>query len=590
LRTLDTGLERETLRLLIDPDFSGDLPIYSHEVDWEYIEGVASFHRILNLIAYNILHSDKLKILPAKITHNFRDRLKKTTIRHLLVSREIAQISIAFNSMRIPYAILKGPVLADEVYPSISARSYGDLDIFVPREKHRDAYNILRELRYTQTKFNPKTGLFEAINEGDKDRYLRTQHSYPFRKILEDRMSLSIDLHWSFGGILDDFTLNEKILLEGSLPFKVMNVDSWRLSNENLLLHACLHHYWHFRNNMHIKLGRICDIAYILWRFRHELDEDLFYKYVEVHNIRSPISFSLYQVNRLYPGLIKQGFLQGIEDDKVLGDLQVGGFCKTPETCKATQLICSPIYESPKLRPEILNLVLEAPNSWWRIYGRLYITLLDEKNPPKAGSLLPEGARWLRDSNGSYILSSLNLSSRDVLNNGEYIASSGCSLEGSIIPSSDWVRFKIKVDNEEDEKTLKRVKFIFRVSYQDIWAKGKESLLVETEKGLESLPVKENFSFTVSKPKSTDLKDNERALKGNFIGAHNEESDFGLILINNHLTSVLRSYAAENFIQIVADLGEIPPRMTKETTVHLHIGFFNDLKAYISQENSEDKK
>ncbi len=587
MRTLDTGLERGLLRLLIDPEFDGNLPAYSNEVDWEYIEGVASFHRTLNLIAYNILHSDKPEILPAKINHNFRDRLKRTTIRHLLVSREIAQISTAFNGMGIPYAILKGPVLADGVYPSISARPYGDLDIFVPRERHGDAYNILQELGYSQTKFNPKTGLFEAINEGDKDRYLRTQHAYPFRKLLTDRMSLSIDLHWSFGGTLDDFTLNEKVLLEGSLPFKVMNVDSWRLSNENLLLHACLHHYWHFRNNMHIKVGRICDIAYILWGFRHELDQDLFYNYIETHNIGSPISFSLYQVNRIFPGLIQERFLQGIEDaltedDKVIGDLQVGSFCKTPEVRRASGLTCSPIYESPKLRPEILNLILEASNSWWRIYGRLYITLLDENNPSKAGSLLPEGVRWLRDSNGSYILSSLNLSSQDVLNNGEYVASSGCSLEGSIIPSFDSVRFKIKVGNKEDKKTLKRVRFIFRVSYQDIWAKGKESLLVETEKGLESFPVKENFTFNVSKPKGMDLKDNERALKGDFIGVHNEESDFGLILINNHLTSVRRSYAAENFIQIVADLGEIPPKMTKKTTVHLHMGF-NDFTKLITK-------
>lgn len=65
---------------------------------------------------------------------------------HLRALADLATIAPTFEAARIPWAVLKGPALAELVYPRPDLRSYGDLDLLVAPEAFGDALEALEAL------------------------------------------------------------------------------------------------------------------------------------------------------------------------------------------------------------------------------------------------------------------------------------------------------------------------------------------------------------------------------------------------------------------------------------------------------------
>lgn len=65
---------------------------------------------------------------------------------HLRALADLATIAKTFEAARIPWVVLKGPALAELVYPRPDLRSYGDLDLLVAPEAFGDALEVLEGL------------------------------------------------------------------------------------------------------------------------------------------------------------------------------------------------------------------------------------------------------------------------------------------------------------------------------------------------------------------------------------------------------------------------------------------------------------
>jgi hypothetical protein len=64
---------------------------------------------------------------------------------HMKVIGELTAMGAALDAADIPFLVVKGPVLAEVVYPRNDLRAYGDLDLVVPRRRFGDAVTVLVE-------------------------------------------------------------------------------------------------------------------------------------------------------------------------------------------------------------------------------------------------------------------------------------------------------------------------------------------------------------------------------------------------------------------------------------------------------------
>jgi Uncharacterised nucleotidyltransferase len=64
---------------------------------------------------------------------------------HMKVIGELTAMSSALDAAQIPFMVVKGPVLAEVVYPRNDLRAYGDLDLVIPRRSFGDAITTLLE-------------------------------------------------------------------------------------------------------------------------------------------------------------------------------------------------------------------------------------------------------------------------------------------------------------------------------------------------------------------------------------------------------------------------------------------------------------
>jgi hypothetical protein len=64
---------------------------------------------------------------------------------HMKVIGELTSLGAALDAAGVPFLVVKGPVLAEVVYPRNDLRAYGDLDLVIPRRRFGDAVTALIE-------------------------------------------------------------------------------------------------------------------------------------------------------------------------------------------------------------------------------------------------------------------------------------------------------------------------------------------------------------------------------------------------------------------------------------------------------------
>ncbi|HMP35782.1 MAG TPA: nucleotidyltransferase family protein [Kiritimatiellia bacterium] len=119
----------------------------AHHPTWPAIEYLAAFHRVVPLIAYHI-EEDAIPAPPPAIATAWADTLHRNRLRHLLALNDLADLETALSRAGIPCCPLKGPRLADTLYPSPGLRVSDDLDLLIAPAARDAAFAVLRERGY----------------------------------------------------------------------------------------------------------------------------------------------------------------------------------------------------------------------------------------------------------------------------------------------------------------------------------------------------------------------------------------------------------------------------------------------------------
>lgn len=152
------------------------------EIDWNYFIELARHHRIFPIVYLKLRRSHITWIPPHVVQTLYRD-YKVNTMLMLQLSAEMGLISKLFAESGIRTLVLKGPVLAEELYGDISLRTSGDLDILLPIQDLARAEELLERLGYV------KDDYIQTVLNDWKWRH----HHCTF---YHQQKNIKIELHW----------------------------------------------------------------------------------------------------------------------------------------------------------------------------------------------------------------------------------------------------------------------------------------------------------------------------------------------------------------------------------------------------------
>ena len=141
----------------------------------------------------------------------------------LAIDAVAAEVCTAFREGDVPVAVLKGPVLARELYDGDARRTYRDADLLVPRRRERAAYEILRRL-----------GFVPAPGIGTIDPGVADEHQWL-------RGDSIVEVHVSLIGIGLDPDHVWDVLESHMVPARVGGSEVITLGRVGLAMHVALH-------------------------------------------------------------------------------------------------------------------------------------------------------------------------------------------------------------------------------------------------------------------------------------------------------------------------------------------------------------
>ena len=199
-------------------------------------------------------------IMRNRIDKELREKLEKRIsfliMRDTIQRKFLKEISMKMKRKKVRFLILKGPTIADELYPPLT-RFYEDIDILV----HEDDYNSAREC-ILKSGFVPYVG---------RDGFVFTPAFKEEILVHKDMDYLQVDLHRSLFSKYR-FNMDFEEIWASSMEFEIDGVILRKMEPQKefsyLLLHSAAHFY-------KLRGINILDISLHYRKFNHNLNEVL---------------------------------------------------------------------------------------------------------------------------------------------------------------------------------------------------------------------------------------------------------------------------------------------------------------------------
>jgi Uncharacterised nucleotidyltransferase len=195
-------------------------------LDWPFVLAFAEAERFTPVLAYACRVIQEA--LPSAVRTRLDTALVEATARHVVFTAELARLLKAFARAGVPVIPLKGPALAETLYPHPALRPYSDIDLFI------------------------RPGSIEAVDtllQGLGYRRLADAHSFAF-DIAHDRATLyeapsgvHVDLHWALSSE-PRYAWNERdteSVWERARRVGVAGEEALALCPEDLLIYLAVH-------------------------------------------------------------------------------------------------------------------------------------------------------------------------------------------------------------------------------------------------------------------------------------------------------------------------------------------------------------
>ena len=220
-------------------------------VDWEYLINLAELHGVAPLIAHALLTSGISNQIPKLYLERLNKIYHNALYRNVILSEELTKVLFSFNRRDIPVMVLKGTILAEQLYGNPALRVVTDMDILVEHEKMSLANSTLIEIGYR---------LLPLEEEWD-----HPFHEAPYFKNVQ--FPFFIELHRN----LDDprlVPIPQQEIWRRAKRLQIQEATALVLSPEDYLIYLS--------NNLSRPSGQtlkyLCDIAHLLKKYEGKLD------------------------------------------------------------------------------------------------------------------------------------------------------------------------------------------------------------------------------------------------------------------------------------------------------------------------------
>ena len=252
------------------------------DLDWPAVIDAADVEDVLPALAHALAAAGWVGV-PPSARRRLAEGLADCRARHLLMTRELACVLHRCAADGIDVIVLKGPVLAERVYPDPALRPFSDLDLLVrPADRFR-MDTVLQDLGH---------------------RRIADAHSWEFdvaydgATLYETSGSVRIDLHWA---LLTEprFVWNAETteIWARSAAITVAGERARGLAREDLVLYLAIHLAVH-----HTLTGwlRYWDVALLLEREGDALDWEAVLSRATRWRVRTALAFVLAGARALF--------------------------------------------------------------------------------------------------------------------------------------------------------------------------------------------------------------------------------------------------------------------------------------------------
>jgi hypothetical protein len=196
---------------------------------WQEVAARSKHHGIAGLISRNLDWACERSGLGAPISDELRAARRQVLARNLARRAAARRVTESFEREGIPFLVLKGLALAEEIYGDLSLRAFNDLDVLVPREDVERAFQVASRLGYVPTSLQ---GIGEYVAHG--------AHAADMAHL----DGTSLDLHWALAAEMPP--LATELAWKSAVPAPAgSGLGGLRLSPEISVIHLAAHFHAH---------------------------------------------------------------------------------------------------------------------------------------------------------------------------------------------------------------------------------------------------------------------------------------------------------------------------------------------------------
>lgn len=326
--------QAETLLLLSDPWLSPDradrlrerLSELRDELDWGWIVDRAARHKVLAVVGYNVdryrlfkYPEEEFDIVPYRwvLTAAYEANRR----RNAVLRDEFAVIAEAAESLGAPYAVRKGPLLSERLYPDPGLRRMRDIDLLMTRT---DAAALGKELSrsgYTQGKLSADGTGIEEFSRGTRRFWsMHVNNALPYMKLSADPFVESIDIDFCHDLIPSAGPGGEertKAFLSRAVPVTVCGVTARALSPEDEIVDLCVHLHKEADARHYIALGsdltlsKFIDVACAVSRSTPDQAPRVAERVAEL-GCEESVFYALHYTEEIFPGTVPAELLEAV--------------------------------------------------------------------------------------------------------------------------------------------------------------------------------------------------------------------------------------------------------------------------------------
>lgn len=271
-------------------------------VDWNQLLDAVLRHRIVGPTYYVLSQQSQADYPPPDFQRTIRLLHYKNTLQMANMYQSLKMVVDQLAQHDIDFLAVKGPVLANTIYPVPAIRNFRDLDLILRERDKAKTDKALSDIGYHIKE--DVIGYLPPLTP----EVMGLRHTQYYNQ----HTNLPVEVHWE-NFLVDDLVLRDmESIWRRAIDVNIDDVTVKAPSLEDHLMHLCAHAHSHRFE----KLFWLTDLLFIVRDHGDEIDWDLFLRAVVLEAIEVPVYYSFKLLDFLFDHEIPAEVTNAITPDR----------------------------------------------------------------------------------------------------------------------------------------------------------------------------------------------------------------------------------------------------------------------------------